>query len=111
MTEAGPTPAFHFRVSLEGTSGETSFQEVRALEGTSGLVRNGPVQFDREERERIYDPSHPLADDSGHYIGSNVDLMVEVADARQAQRSYEANLKMFDQARRMTSDLFSLLRK
>ena len=33
------------------------------------------------------------------YEGSNVDLVVEIADAREANRSYEANLRMFDQAR------------
>ena len=49
--------------------------------------------------------------DTGHYDGSNVDLIVEVADARQAQRSYEANIKMFDQARQMTSSLLELLRR
>ena len=52
-----------------------------------------------------------LADDSGHYQGSNVDLVVEIADSREAQRSYEANLRMFDQARQMTSSLMDLLRR
>ena len=33
------------------------------------------------------------------------------ADAREAQRSYEANLKMFDQTRQMSSSLMELLRK
>ena len=44
-----------------------------------------------------------MADENGNYDGSNVDLMVEIADAREAQRSYEANLKMFDQVRQMSS--------
>ena len=43
--------------------------------------------------------------------GSNVDLVVEIADAREANRSYEANLKMFDQARQMASSLLGLLRR
>ena len=37
--------------------------------------------------------------------------LVEIADAREAQRSYEANLKMFDQIRQMSSSLLDLLRK
>lgn len=69
------------------------------------------VALDRRAGERIYDPGHPMADQSGHYTGSNVDLIVEIADAREAQRSYEANLKMFDQARQMSSGLMDLLRK
>jgi flagellar basal-body rod protein FlgC len=83
------------------------------LRGTedAGLVRTGPVNLDRRELTRIYDPGHPLADESGYYDGSNVNLVVEIADAREAQRSYEANLKMFDQARQMSQSLLQLLRR
>lgn len=75
------------------------------------LVKTGQVSLDRSNLNRVYDPSHPLADNSGHYSGSNVNLMIEIADAREAQRSYEANLKMFDQVRQMSSSLMDLLRK
>ncbi len=75
------------------------------------MVQAGRVQLDRRDLSRIHDPSHPMADASGHYLGSNVDLMIEIADAREAQRSYEANLKMFDQTRQMSSSLMELLRK
>ena len=40
-----------------------------------------------------------------------VELMIEIADAREAQRSYEANLKMFDQTRQMSRSLLELLRR
>ena len=40
-----------------------------------------------------------------------MDLMIEIADAREAQRSYEANLKMFDQSQQMSAGLMDLLRK
>ncbi|MEW2919462.1 flagellar basal body rod protein FlgC [Ruegeria sp. ANG10] len=75
------------------------------------VVQAGRVKLDRREGSRIYDPGHPMADETGHYRGSNVDLMIEIADAREAQRSYEANLKMFDQSRQMSSSLMELLRK
>lgn len=76
-----------------------------------GRVETGPVRLSKTPLESIYAPGHPLADESGHYDGSNVDLVIEIADAREAQRSYEANLKMFDQARQMTQSLFDLLRR
>jgi flagellar basal-body rod protein FlgC len=38
-------------------------------------------------------------------------MVVEIADARQAQRSYEANLRVFDQVRQMSSSLNDLLRR
>lgn len=77
----------------------------------TGLVETGPVRLDRSDLTRVYDPGHPLADDTGYYDGSNVDLVIEIADAREAQRSYEANLRLFDQARQMTQSLFDLLRR
>jgi len=76
-----------------------------------GQVSVSPVQLDRSEGQKIFDPSHPMADASGNYLGSNVDMIIEIADAREAQRSYEANLKMFDQTRQMSSSLMELLRK
>lgn len=79
--------------------------------GDGGEVSAGRVSLDRRELQSIYDPGNPLADETGHYDGSNVDLVIEIADAREAQRSYEANLKMFDQARQMSQSLFDLLRK
>ncbi len=75
------------------------------------MVQAGRVKLDRRDLSRIYDPGHPMADETGHYRGSNVDLTIEIADAREAQRSYEANLKMFDQTRQMSSSLMDLLRK
>ncbi len=80
-------------------------------EDGQNVVQAGRVKLDRRDLTRIFDPGHPLADASGHYLGSNVDLMIEIADAREAQRSYEANLKMFDQTRQMSSSLMELLRK
>ena len=77
----------------------------------SGLVQTTRVQLDQSPLASIYDPGNPLADAAGNYDGSNVDLVIEIADAREAQRSYEANLKMFDQARQMTQSLFDLLRR
>ena len=77
----------------------------------AGAVSPGRVRLDRTEPEEIYDPTHPLADAEGYYLGSNVNLMIEVADAREASRSYEANLKMFEQVREMQTALMDLLRR
>ncbi|NVO25963.1 flagellar basal body rod protein FlgC [Donghicola sp. C2-DW-16] len=73
--------------------------------------QSGRVILDQSPVQEIYDPAHPLADSTGHYRGSNVDLVIELADARAAQHAYEANLKMFQQAREMSTSLLDLLRK
>lgn len=87
------------------------FETARGLDDVVGTIRTGQVKLDQSPLPKIHDPAHPLAGADGHYDGSNVNLMMEIADAREAQRSYEANLKMFDQARQMSSSLMELLRK
>lgn len=89
----------------------TTFEEVAAKDNAAAQVQLGAVELDQRELARIYDPGNPLADENGYYDGSNVDLVVEIADAREAQRSYEANLRMFDQTRQMSSALLDLLRR
>ena len=88
-----------------------SFEEVVQQGQRSGAVEAGRLRLDQTTLARIYDPAHPMADESGHYNGSNVNLLVEITDAREAQRSYEANLKMFDQVRQMSTALMDLLKR
>lgn len=89
----------------------TTFEEVVEAGRRTGMVHTGPVELDQGALSRIHDPGHPLADQTGYYDGSNVNLVVEIADAREAQRSYEANLRVFDQARQMSQNLLELLRR
>lgn len=89
----------------------TSFEVMHGADAPTGAVRPGRVILDQSALPRVHDPDHPLADADGHYLGSNVDLVVELADAREAQRSYEANLRVFDQVRQMSSSLNDLLRR
>jgi len=86
-------------------------KQISFEDAVNGTVQAGDVSLDKTALPRIYDPTSPMADSSGHFQGSNVNLLVEIADAREAQRSYEANLKMFDQVRKMSTALMDLLRK
>ncbi len=58
-----------------------------------------------------YSPFHPLADERGIVEGSNVNVMTELNDASEAGRTYEANVSMFQQARRMYSSVLDLIRQ
>ncbi len=88
-----------------------SFHAEIGRDAPAGAVRPGPMRLDPAEAERIWDPSHPLADADGYHPGSNVNLLVEIADTREAGRSYEANLRVFDQLRQMSAALLELLRR
>lgn len=57
-----------------------------------------------------YDPSHPAADARGYVKYPNVNMVVEMADMREANRSYEANLQVVRQARELISMTIDLLR-
>lgn len=55
-------------------------------------------------------PGHPAADQKGYVKLPNVDVMSEMADMREANRSYEANLQVIKQARDMISMTIDMLR-
>ncbi len=55
-------------------------------------------------------PDHPGADENGYVKMPNVNTLIEVMDIREAQRSYEANLGMIEQARSMILRTIDLLR-
>ncbi len=65
---------------------------------------------DRSEFGRRYDPNHPAADDKGYVLTPNVNTLLEMADMREAQRSYEANLKVIQSSRSMLQQTIDLLR-
>ena len=88
-----------------------AFEPGRDFGRETGEVRAGRMRHDRAELPQVYDPGHPMAGEDGYYLGSNVNLIVEVADAREASRSYEANLKMFEQSRQMSASLLDLIRR
>lgn len=57
-----------------------------------------------------HDPGNPAADANGNVKMPNVNPLVEMADLREAGRSYSANLQMMKQARSMISQTIDLLR-
>lgn len=88
-----------------------TFEEAVRFGRPAGEVQAGRMQLDRTPLPQIHDPAHPMADAQGYYAGSNVDLMIELADSREAGRSYEANLRMFEQTRQMGASLLEILRR
>lgn len=90
---------------------QVTFDAVRDAQGSDGRVTADRLTLDQTALPRVFDPSNPMADSTGYFDGSNVNIILEIADAREAQRSYEANLRMFDQTRQMSQSLLDLLRR
>ncbi len=112
--------AFRLRIASENLSNadthgyqrkQVSF--VNELDRQTGNMKLsiGKVTLDQSVGELLFDPAHPLADANGYVRMSNVDMMIELADAREASRSYEANLNTFSQARSMYKNLLDLIRR
>jgi flagellar basal-body rod protein FlgC len=57
-----------------------------------------------------YDPNNPAADAKGVVKLPNVNMMVEMADMREANRSYDANLQTIKQSRDLISSTIELLK-
>jgi flagellar basal-body rod protein FlgC len=73
------------------------------------------VTIDKIDRDRSpypirHEPGHPAADQNGIVKHPNVNMLTELADIREANRSYEANLQIVKQARAMIGMTLDLLR-
>lgn len=83
-----------------------------ALDSVSGaeLVGVNRVIRDQQPFRNEFRPGHPAADASGYVKMPNVNMIIEMADMREANRSYEANLQVIKQARDMISMTIDLLK-
>ncbi|MBX9931904.1 MAG: flagellar basal body rod protein FlgC [Methylobacterium sp.] len=86
-----------FRTAMDRAAGVASVR--LAAIGTD----NTPFRIER-------DPGNPAADDEGNVKMPNVNMLVEMADIREANRSYEANVQVIKQARAMVASVIDLLR-
>ena len=57
-----------------------------------------------------YQPGNEAADENGYVKMPNVNVLIEMADMREANRSYEANLQVIKQARDLISMTIDLMR-
>ncbi len=75
------------------------------------LVEVGDIEDDKKTPfEKKYIPDHPAADGDGYVKMPNVNMLIEIMDVREGQRSYEANLGMIEQAKNMVLRTIDLLR-
>lgn len=79
------------------------------LESTRSKLRGDGVKvptlaLDTEsEYVMEYDPSHPDADENGYVTYPNVNIVTEMTNLIDAQRSYEANATAFDASKAIAS--------
>ena len=83
-----------------------------ALDKELGLetVQVSKVGVDQSDFRLKYEPGNPAADAKGYVKLPNVNSLIEMTDMREAQRSYEANLRAIEVARNMLQRTIDLIR-
>lgn len=76
----------------------------------AAFVNVSSMSTDPGEFPTEYIPGHQAADENGYVKMPNVNMLIEMADMREANRSYEANLQTIKQARELISMTIDLLR-
>jgi len=77
----------------------------------TNLVKVKDIGDDRRTEYPIkYMPDHPGANAAGYVKTPNVNMVIELNDMREAQRSYEANLGMLENSRTMAQRTIDMLR-
>lgn len=85
---------------------------VNEFDRASGasLVRVNGIGIDPTPFAIERDPGNPAADANGDVKRSNVNLLVEMADMREANRAYEADLQIMKQSRDLLAMTIDLLK-
>tara|TARA_R110002126_G_scaffold51072_27_gene140188 strand:- start:1550 stop:1972 length:423 start_codon:yes stop_codon:yes gene_type:complete len=87
-----------------------SFAAMLDNDTGSSKVRVSRLGYDRSDFSLTFDPSHPAANEEGMVKMPNVNPLIELADMRETNRSYEANLQTIKQTRELVSMTLELLR-
>ncbi|HNW46049.1 MAG TPA: flagellar basal body rod protein FlgC [Thermotogota bacterium] len=81
-----------FREVYESAIHDAGYRNVRAQTDAMRGVEIAAIEADKRPFRWIYDPSHPDANEEGYVQMPNVNVLREMVDLINAQRSYEANV-------------------
>lgn len=86
------------------------FQNVLDRELGIEKVEVARRTYDMSDFGMRYQPGHPMANEEGYVKTPNVSTIMEMADMREAQRGYEANLGIVEVTKAMVQQTMDLLR-
>ena len=79
------------------------FQEALDAKKEMAGVKAVKIEKDNSPLRKVYNPTHPDADETGYVTMPNVNVLNEMADMMVATRSYEANVDTFNALKSMFS--------
>lgn len=77
---------------------------------TQDGVRAVSIIEDRDAVRRVYDPTHPDADQDGYVTYPDVNIVTEMTDMISASRAYEANITALNIAKNMAMKALDIFR-
>lgn len=84
----------------EKNANRTSFSKVfgsaKSTYTGQGVKVDGLYEDTETEMNKVYDPSHPDADEDGYVTYPNVNIVQEMTNLIDASRAYEANATAFN---------------
>jgi flagellar basal-body rod protein FlgC len=82
------------------------------LDKVSGAQVVGVKKLGTDQSKFVeeYDPGSPAADENGMVKMPNVNMLIEMADLREANRTYDANLQTIKQTRELVAATIDLLK-
>lgn len=87
-----------------------SFQSVMDENAGVDVVKVDQISRDETPFDTQYMPGNAAADSNGMVKMPNVNMLVELADMREASRSYTANTQVIKQVRELVSMTIDLMR-
>ena len=87
-----------------------SFESAVDRATGANLVEVKSIGVDPAPFKLEHDPGNPAADENGMVRMPNVDVLTELADMREANRSYEVNLQVAKQSADMLNTTISLMK-
>lgn len=99
------------RMCVEDThiSHECYEKNERKNSDVNGVRVEGTYDDTWTEMNKVYNPSHPDADEDGYVTYPNVNIVQEMTDLIDASRSYEANATAFNASKDMVKEALNML--
>ena len=94
--QGGP---YRRKMVVMSTNPVEDFDRILSLQREG--VKIDEIVEDGSDFKRVFNPSHPDADEEGYLLKPNVDLVVEITNMLLARRAYEANITVLKSTRQM----------
>jgi len=92
------------QIALQGTAATHAPNLRESVTGNDAKAVTTQVVHDNSSPRKVYDPSHPDANEEGYVNMPNVNIVTEMVEMISAQRAFEANTSVITSAKNMARE-------